>query len=235
MTNDVSNWFRYFSNDQNGVLENCLASHTNKNPTAFSPWFFFSEWGEERAIRCTKPKIITFVSNAAVDRVFFDAKPSCWRVCCYSCNFMHFFCFALRAHGMRANKSDNANNRQRLQIPTFMCCYAMVCCADVLCNFSNCLTLELQKIQSQTAGRKRERESHASFTMSRLLFWLYVISVTLFNSKKISMHFTTNCRRKWWWWWPSPFPLQQQIRPSSSSASKEKRTYRPVYGIFVTT
>ena len=41
MTNDVSNWFRYFSNDQNGVLENCLASHTNKNPTAFSPWFFF--------------------------------------------------------------------------------------------------------------------------------------------------------------------------------------------------
>ena len=159
MTNDVSNWFRYFSNDQNGVLENCLASHTNKNPTAFSPWFFF-EWGEERAVRCTKPKIITFVSNAAVDRVFFDAKPSCWRVCCYSCNFMHFFCFALRAHGMRANKSDNANNRQRLQIPTFMCCYAMVCCADVLCNFSNCLTLELQKIQSQTAGRKRERAMH---------------------------------------------------------------------------
>ena len=33
-------------------------------------------------------------------------------------------------------------------------------CADVLCNFSNCLTLELQKNMSQTTVGKEERAMH---------------------------------------------------------------------------
>ena len=41
-----------------------------------------------------------------------------------------------------------------------LCVVMLWCAVDVLCNFSNCLTLELQKIQSQTAGRKRERAMH---------------------------------------------------------------------------
>ena len=53
-----------------------------------------------------------------------------------------------------------------------LCVVMLWCAVDVLCNFSNCLTLELQKIQSQTAGRKREREPCIIYNVATFILTL---------------------------------------------------------------
>ena len=159
MTNDVSNWFRYFSNDQNGVLENCLASHTNKNPTAFSPWFFFlSEEKSEQFDALSQksshlyPMLLLIEFSLMRNRAVGEFAAAAAILCTF---------FALRfarteCAQIKVITPTTANDYRFLRL----CVVMLWCAVDVLCNFSNCLTLELQKIQSQTAGRKRERAMH---------------------------------------------------------------------------
>ena len=171
MTNDVSNWFRYFSNDQNGVLENCLASHTNKNPTAFSPWFFFlSEEKSEQFDALSQksshlyPMLLLIEFSLMRNRAVGEFAATAAILCTF---------FALRfarteCAQIKVITPTTANDYRFLRL----CVVMLWCAVDVLCNFSNCLTLELQKIQSQTAGRKRDREPCIIYNVATFILTL---------------------------------------------------------------
>ena len=134
-----------------------------------------------------------------------------------------FFCWA-RCYAS-ANKSDNANRRANDY--RFLRLYVGVLdmCSVIFQSLSDSPT---KKISESEKKNMQQQQSHASFTMSRLLFWLYVISVTilLFNKKSVCI-------------------LRQTVVENdggghlhfhaADKARKKARTYRPVYGIFVTT